>query len=186
MAIDYKIKHGVLDAGFDKELSTYLKANPLYTATEYRNISKLMKGQPGVDEPGKPSGVIMGSSSATLPTTGGFTGSTAPGVGNMLSGGGMGPTAAVPGGPSADFLAPQAGQMGLPGTAPPIGVNPAPVPGRPGPGQQPVQTAPARTISKEVTGADGKKTTIYQTQINGVWVPSTREGVPLRPAGPNG
>ena len=174
MAVDYKIKHGILDAGFDKELSTYLRQNPLYTEQEYRNLGKVMKGEKGVDEPGRPLGTLAGSSGAGMPATAGFSGTAMPGAGNMLPNQGLGSTTAVPGTPSADFLSPQAGQSPLPG-APPTGVNPAPLPGRPA--QQPTQAAPV--VPQVIQRPGPNNTTIYQTKINGVWVPSNRAGVPL-------
>jgi hypothetical protein len=100
MAMDYKIKHKILDAGFDKELATYLKANPLYSKAEYDNLGKIMKGEKGVRDPG-PSGVLPGSSAATMPG----------------------------GSPGADFLSPQAGVLAPPQL--PTGMSAAPVPGRP-------------------------------------------------------
>jgi hypothetical protein len=34
MAADYKTKHGILDAGFDKEVSQYMKSHPIFTQQE--------------------------------------------------------------------------------------------------------------------------------------------------------
>lgn len=41
MAIQYKKKHGILDAGFDEEVDNYLEKNPLFSAEEYKNLGKL-------------------------------------------------------------------------------------------------------------------------------------------------
>lgn len=41
MAIEYKQKHGILDAGFDKQLSKYTADNPLVTKAELANVRQL-------------------------------------------------------------------------------------------------------------------------------------------------
>jgi hypothetical protein len=38
MAHDYKEKHGILDVGFDKQASKYIKDHPVFTPEEYKNV----------------------------------------------------------------------------------------------------------------------------------------------------
>jgi hypothetical protein len=82
----------------------------------------------------------------------------------------------MPGGsPPADFLSPQSGTLPQP-TQMPAGMTAAPVPGRPA--QQPTQATPA--VAPQVIQRSGPNgTMLYQTKINGVWVPSNKLGVPL-------
>ncbi len=55
MAQNYKEKNGVLDPGFDKQVTAYFRAHPIFTDDEVKDFHKVI-GQPVAPKSGTPSG----------------------------------------------------------------------------------------------------------------------------------